>query len=156
MNPDRHAQSHYDYFMQLIQGDDGSAESHRKFYDEYNAVLDMDAAYYLQTIETVFQKFSLMKGTWDVCNEQGDMERVKPQTIKRSALLTIEGELDDISGSGQTHAAHDLCVGLPATKRHRLDVDGAGHYGIFSGKRWRQVVYPAVQQFIAAQHRQAA
>ena len=156
MNPDRHAQSHYDYFMQLIQGDDGSAESHRKFYDEYNAVLDMDAAYYLQTIETVFQKFSLMKGTWDVCNEQGDIERVKPQTIKRSALLTIEGELDDISGSGQTHAAHDLCVGLPATKRHRLDVDGAGHYGIFSGKRWRQVVYPAVQQFIAAQHRQAA
>jgi poly(3-hydroxybutyrate) depolymerase len=156
MNPDRHAQSHFDYFMQLTQGDDGSAESHRKFYDEYNAVLDMDAAYYLQTIETVFQKFSLVQGTWDVRNEQGDMERVKPQTIKRSALLTIEGELDDISGSGQTHAAHDLCVGLPAAKRHRLDVDGAGHYGIFSGKRWRQVVYPEVQQFIAAQHRQAA
>jgi poly(3-hydroxybutyrate) depolymerase len=155
MNPDRHAQSHFDYFMQLIRGDDGSAESHRQFYDEYNAVLDMDAAYYLQTIETVFQKFSLVQGSWDVLSESGKLERVKPQTIKNSALFTIEGELDDISGSGQTQAAHDLCKGLKATQRQHLEVPGAGHYGIFSGKRWRSVVYPAVQRFIAHHHAQA-
>ena len=155
MNPDRHAQSHFDYFMQLIRGDDGSAESHRQFYDEYNAVLDMDAAYYLQTIETVFQKFSLVQGSWDVLSESGKLERVKPQSIKNSALFTIEGELDDISGSGQTQAAHDLCKGLKATQRQHLEVPGAGHYGIFSGKRWRSVVYPAVQRFIAHHHAQA-
>jgi poly(3-hydroxybutyrate) depolymerase len=113
MNPDRHASSHYDYFKDLIKGDNSSAESHRKFYDEYNAVLDMDADYYLETIETVFQEFKLVHGTWDVKNEQGELERVRPQDIQRTALLTVEGELDDISGSGQTAAAHDLCTGIP-------------------------------------------
>src|SRR5690606_30192035 len=148
MNPDRHASSHYDYFRDLIKGDMSSAESHRAFYDEYNAVLDMDADYYLETIETVFQEYKLVKGTWDVKNPEGELERVRPQDIQGSALLTIEGELDDISGSGQTAAAHDLCAAVPSGNRRHFEVPGAGHYGIFSGRRWREMVYPVVKSFI--------
>ena len=148
MNPDRHLKSHYDYFKDLIKGDNSSAESHRQFYDEYNAVLDMDADYYLETIETVFQEFKLVKGTWDVRNPHGEIERVRPQDITRTALLTVEGELDDISGSGQTEAAHRLCTGIVRREHHHLEAKGAGHYGIFSGRRWREVVYPHVRAFI--------
>ena len=148
MNPDRHASSHYDYFKDLIKGDDASAEAHRKFYDEYNAVLDMDADYYLETIKTVFQDFKLVHGTWDVQGVDGKTERVRPQDIKTTALLTVEGELDDISGSGQTRAAQDLCSSIPKANRQHLEVEGAGHYGIFSGRRWREVVYPQVVDFI--------
>ena len=146
MNPDRHATSHYDYFQDLIKGDGSSVESHRKFYDEYNAVLDMDAPYYLETIETVFQEFKLMLGTWDVKNPEGQPERVNPADIRHTALLTVEGELDDISGKGQSEAAHDLCAGIE--KRHHIEVLGAGHYGIFSGRRWREKVYPELKAFI--------
>jgi len=156
MNPDRHATSHYDYFKNLIKGDDASAEAHRKFYDEYNAVLDMDADYYLETIRTVFQDYSLVNGTWDVRSPEGTPERVRPQDITGTALLTIEGELDDISGSGQTEAAQGLCTGVPADSRHHLEVKGAGHYGIFSGRRWRELVYPQVRDFILAQQAAAA
>ena len=145
MNPDRHLSSHYDYFRDLIRGDDDNAESHRQFYDEYNAVLDMPAEYYLDTIRIVFQDFALVNGKWHV----GD-ELVRPQDITGSALLSIEGELDDISGAGQTKAAHGLCTGIPAERRFHLDVPGAGHYGIFSGRRWRDKVYPEVRAFIAA------
>ncbi|OJX29072.1 MAG: esterase [Burkholderiales bacterium 68-12] len=148
MNPDRHAVNHYDYFKNLIKGDDSSAESHRKFYDEYNAVLDMDAHYYLETIKTVFQEFRLMHGTWDVRSPEGQLERVRPQDITHSALLTIEGELDDIAGIGQTSAAHELCTGLAGKAQRHLEVPGAGHYGIFSGRRWRELVYPQVRDFI--------
>ena len=148
MNPDRHASSHYDYFKDLIKGDGASAEAHRKFYDEYNAVLDMDADYYLETIKTVFQDFKLVHGTWDVKGVDGKLERVRPQDIKNTALLTVEGELDDISGSGQTRAAQDLCSNIPKNDRQHLEVEGAGHYGIFSGRRWREVVYPQVTAFI--------
>jgi poly(3-hydroxybutyrate) depolymerase len=148
MNPDRHATSYYDYFKDLIKGDDASTEAHRKFYDEYNAVLDMDADYYLETISTVFQDFKLVKGTWDVKGVDGKVERVRPQDIKGTALMTVEGELDDISGSGQTRAAQDLCTGVPASERQHLEVPGAGHYGIFSGRRWRDIVYPQVVKFI--------
>jgi len=148
MNPDRHAKSHWDYFKDLMKGDDASAEAHRKFYDEYNAVLDMDADYYLETIKTVFQDYSLVHGTWDVRNPDGAVERVRPQAIHDTALLTIEGELDDISGSGQTRAAHDLCTGIAAKDRQHYEVKGAGHYGIFSGRRWRELVYPQVRSFI--------
>jgi poly(3-hydroxybutyrate) depolymerase len=155
MNPDRHASSHYDYFKDLMKGDNSSAESHRKFYDEYNAVLDMDADYYLETIETVFQDFKLVNGTWDVKNEQGQLERVRPQDITRTALLTVEGELDDISGSGQTAAAHALCTGVPKTHQMHYEAQGAGHYGIFSGRRWRDMVHPVVKTFIRA-HQPAA
>jgi len=148
MNPDRHASSHYDYFKDLIKGDDASAEAHRKFYDEYNSVLDMDADYYLETIKTVFQDFKLVNGTWDVRGVDGKLERVRPQDIRTTALLTVEGELDDISGSGQTRAAQDLCSSIPKNDRQHLEVEGAGHYGIFSGRRWREVVYPQVVDFI--------
>ncbi|WP_225783121.1 polyhydroxyalkanoate depolymerase [Xenophilus sp. Marseille-Q4582] len=154
MNPDRHANSHWDYFKDLIKGDDASAEAHRKFYDEYNAVLDMDADYYLETIRTVFQEFDLVNGTWDVKSPSGEVERVRPQDIRNSALLTIEGELDDISGSGQTQAAHDLCTGIE--NGQHFEVKGAGHYGIFSGRRWREQVYPRVRDFIAANDQRPA
>ena len=155
MNPDRHLKSHYDYFKDLIKGDNSSAESHRQFYDEYNAVLDMDADYYLETIATVFQDFKLVKGTWDVVSESGDIERVRPQDISNCALLTVEGELDDISGSGQTKAALKLCSGISTSTKSHYEVKGAGHYGIFSGRRWRDMVYPQVQAFILAHHTSA-
>jgi poly(3-hydroxybutyrate) depolymerase len=148
MNPDRHLSSHYDYFKHLIAGDDASAEAHRQFYDEYNAVLDMDADYYLDTIRVVFQEFHLVNGTWDVRNPEGKLERVRPEDIKSTAHFTIEGELDDISGSGQTAAAHDLCYNVPKARQKHLEVKGAGHYGIFSGRRWREAVYPQVRDFI--------
>ncbi|MBE7941138.1 MULTISPECIES: polyhydroxyalkanoate depolymerase [Ramlibacter] len=148
MNPDRHLSSHYDYFKHLIAGDDASAEAHRKFYDEYNAVLDMDADYYLETISTVFQEFALVHGTWEVRNEDGEPELVRPQDITTTAHFTVEGELDDISGAGQTEAAHGLCQGIPKDHQKHLEVKGAGHYGIFSGRRWREVVYPQVRDFI--------
>jgi poly(3-hydroxybutyrate) depolymerase len=144
MNPDRHLSSHYDYFLDLVRGDDDSADQHRKFYDEYNAVLDMPAEYYLDTIKVVFQDFALVNGTWEV---KGQL--VRPQDIETSALLTIEGELDDISGAGQTKAAHGLCTGIPKERQFHYDVEGAGHYGIFSGRRWREKVYPVVRDFIA-------
>ena len=148
MNPDHHAKSHYDYFKDMIKGDDVSTEAHRKFYDEYNAVLDMDADYYLDTIKVVFQDFSLVNGTWDVRSPRGDAERVRPSAIKSTGLLSVEGELDDISGSGQTRAVHEICTGVsPAHKKH-FEAAGAGHYGIFSGRRWRDVVYPTVKAFI--------
>ncbi len=145
MNPGRHLKSHYDYFLDLVRGDGDSAEFHRDFYDEYNAVLDMPAEYYLDTIKTVFQEFALVNGTWKVGGQL-----VRPQDIKSAALLTIEGELDDISGAGQTRAAHDLCTGIPKSRQFHYDVEGAGHYGIFSGRRWRELVYPQVRDFIAA------
>jgi poly(3-hydroxybutyrate) depolymerase len=144
MNPDRHLSSHYDYFLDLIRGDDDNAESHRQFYDEYNAVLDMPAEYYLDTIKTVFQDFALVHGSWIVNGEP-----VRPQDIKTTALLTVEGELDDISGAGQTEAAHELCTGIPKAHSLHYTAEGAGHYGIFSGRRWREKVYPQVRDFIA-------
>ena len=146
MNPGRHMTSHWDFYEDLLRGDLEDADSHRKFYDEYNAVLDMPAEYYLDTIEVVFQQHLLPRGRWDV---QG--QRVKPADIRRTALLTIEGEMDDISGIGQTRAAHDLCSGIDAKRKQHLEVPGAGHYGIFSGRRWREVVYPEVRDFIRAQ-----
>jgi len=145
MNPDRHVTSHYDYFLDLVRGDEESAESHREFYDEYNAVLDMPAEFYLDTIKKVFQDFALVNGTWVV-----DDQPVRPQDITGTALLTIEGELDDISGPGQTRAAHALCTGIPKEHQFHYEAMGAGHYGIFSGRRWREQVYPRVREFIAS------
>jgi poly(3-hydroxybutyrate) depolymerase len=103
----------------------------------------MDAAYYLETIKTVFQDFSLPTGKWFVKGKQ-----VRPQDITGTALLTVEGELDDISGSGQTRAAHGLCKNIPENKKHHYEAKGAGHYGIFSGRRWREMVYPEISAFI--------
>jgi len=143
MNPSRHVTSHWDFYENLVRGDLEDAEAHRRFYDEYNAVLDMPAEYYLDTIATVFQQQLLPRGQWRVRGE-----RVAPEAIRRTALMTIEGELDDISGLGQTEAAHRLCTGIPESRRQHLTVKGAGHYGIFSGRRWREVVYPDVRDFI--------
>ena len=148
MNPSNHAKSHYDYFQDLIKGDGASTEAHRKFYDEYNAVLDMDADYYLETIKVVFQEFNLVNGTWDIKSVDGQLERVRPQDITTTALFSVEGELDDISGSGQTEAVHNICSGVVDSEQKHLIVEGAGHYGIFAGRRWREVVYPAVKAFI--------
>jgi poly(3-hydroxybutyrate) depolymerase len=145
MNPGRHAQSHWDFYMHLRAGDNESAEEHRKFYDEYNAVLDMPAEYYLETIKTVFQEFRLPLGTWEV-----DGKLVRPQDIKSVALFTIEGELDDISGTGQTQAAHDLCASIPKSKKQHFTAPKCGHYGIFSGRRWRETIAPKITEFIDA------
>jgi len=144
MNPDRHLTAHYDYFLDLVRGDDDSAESHRAFYDEYNAVLDLPAEYYLDTIRVVFQDFALVNGTWTVAGKP-----VRPEDIRTCALLTVEGELDDISGSGQTAAALTLCDGIPKQRKRHYEVKGAGHYGIFSGRRWREFAYPEIRDFIA-------
>ncbi|WP_123770941.1 polyhydroxyalkanoate depolymerase [Vulcaniibacterium tengchongense] len=144
MNPERHFQSHWDFYQHLVQGDLDDAEAHRRFYDEYNAVLDMPAEYYLDTVRIVFQEHLLPRGLWDVGGE-----RVDPSQIRGTALLTVEGELDDISGQGQTRAAHKLCTGIAEADRAHLTVAGAGHYGIFSGRRWRTQVYPQVRDFIA-------
>jgi poly(3-hydroxybutyrate) depolymerase len=127
-----------------VKGDLDDAAAHRRFYDEYNAVLDMPAEYYLDTVRIVFQEHLLPRGLWDVRGE-----RVDPSAIHGTALLTIEGELDDISGQGQTRAAHSLCSGIAEEDREHLTVMGAGHYGIFSGRRWRTQVYPQVRDFIA-------
>ncbi len=144
MNPMRHIGSHWDFYQHLVQGDLDGAEEHRRFYDEYNAVLDMPAEYYLECVRIVFQEHLLPLGLWFVGGA-----RVAPEAIDRASLLTIEGELDDISGIGQTRAAHELCSGIPADRKHHLTIQGAGHYGIFSGRRWRESVYPQVRDFIA-------
>lgn len=149
MNADRHVSSHWDFYKQLVRGDLSDAESHRRFYDEYNAVLDMPADYYLDTIRTVFQEHLLPRGLWDV-EFEGKRIRIDPASIQRVALFTIEGELDDISGSGQTLAAHDLCANIPKAHKEHLIAAGAGHYGIFSGRRWRERIYPKVRDFVAA------
>jgi poly(3-hydroxybutyrate) depolymerase len=145
MNPSRHFMSHWDFYESLVKNDLDDAESHRVFYDEYNAVLDMPAEYYLDTIRIVFKEHALPNGTWTVRGK-----KVRPAAIKDTALLTIEGELDDISGLGQTQAALDLCSGVPAARKQHLLAQGAGHYGIFSGRRWRESIYPVVRDFIRA------
>ena len=143
MNPDRHMSSHYDFYLDLMRGDDEDAETHRRFYDEYNAVLDMPAEYYLDTIKTVFQEHRLPRGIWKVAGQL-----VRPADIETVALLTIEGELDDISGSGQTRAAQDLCSGIPKANKEHFTLPKAGHYGIFSGRRWREITCPKIAEFI--------
>ncbi|MEP7157595.1 MAG: polyhydroxyalkanoate depolymerase [Betaproteobacteria bacterium] len=143
MNPERHLESHHDYYKHLVAGDGESAEAHRRFYDEYNAVMDLPAEYYLDTIVRVFQEQSLAKGILDVAGE-----RVEPAAIKKTALFTIEGELDDISGSGQTEAAHTLCTGIPAARRQHYTAPAVGHYGIFSGRKYREIIYPKIREFI--------
>ena len=143
MNPDRHLNAHWEYYNHLLQGDGESADAHRRFYDEYNAVLDMPAEYYLDTVKTVFQDFALPNGRMLVHGEL-----VRPQAIKQTALLTVEGEFDDISGNGQTEAAHALCLNIPRDRREHFLAPGVGHYGIFSGRRWREMIYPRVRDFI--------
>lgn len=142
MNSDRHLNAHYDYFQHLVDGDGDSADKHRKFYDEYLSVLDMTEEFYLQTIGEVFQKHSLPEGK---LMHRGRL--VNPSAITDVALLTVEGEKDDISGIGQTQAAHDLCVNLPDALKEDYVQPGVGHYGVFNGSRWRSEIQPRVQSF---------
>jgi poly(3-hydroxybutyrate) depolymerase len=149
MNPERHFMSHWDFYQDLVKGDLEDAASHRRFYDEYNAVLDMPAEYYLDTVRVVFQEHLLPRGAWQVRGERVDPSAIGRSKARRTAIMTVEGELDDISGLGQTRAAHALCTGVAEADKTHLTVRGAGHYGIFSGRRWRNQVYPQVRDFIA-------
>ena len=143
MNADRHIDAHRQFFNHLVVGDGESSSAHRRFYDEYNAVLDMDAEYYLDTVKTVFHDFALARGTMAV---RGEL--VRPEAIRGPALFTIEGELDDISGNGQTEAAHALCRNVPAERRRHLVAPQVGHYGIFSGRKFRDTIYPQIRDFV--------
>ncbi len=144
MNPDRHVEAHRRMFDHLVRGDAESAAAHRRFYDEYLAVMDVPASYYLQTVETFFQKHDLAQSRMQVRGEA-----VLPAAIERTALMTIEGELDDISAPGQTLAAHAMCAGIPADRRGQYLQPGVGHYGIFNGRRWRSEILPRISAFIA-------
>jgi poly(3-hydroxybutyrate) depolymerase len=144
MNPDRHMESHVQYYQHLVAGDGDSADAHRRFYDEYNAVMDLPAEYYLETVDRIFKKFLLPQGKLVV---SGTL--VRPEAIKNSALFSIEGELDDISGNGQTEAAHGLCSGIADKNRQHFLAKGVGHYGIFSGRKYREMIYPRIRDFIA-------
>jgi len=148
MNLDRHVGAHMRLYQHLIKGDGDSARQHKAFYDEYLSVMDLPAEYYLETVERVFQKHLLPKGEmrW-----RGKV--VDTNAIRRTALLTIEGELDDISGVGQTQAAQTICGNIPKTMRQHYLQAGVGHYGVFNGRRWREEIAPRVAAFIAAHHR---
>ena len=143
MNLDRHVQAHWDMFDHLVQGDGESLAAKRRFYDEYRSVMDLSAAYYLQTIETVFQEHLLPRG---LMVSRGRL--IEPAAIRRTAMMTIEGERDDISGIGQTRAAHELTRELPPDMREHYEQAGVGHYGLFNGRRYEQEVAPRIKAFI--------
>jgi poly(3-hydroxybutyrate) depolymerase len=145
MNPDRHIAAHRKMFDHLVRGDEESAAAHRRFYDEYLAVMDVPASYYLQTVETFFQKHDLADGRMTVRGEP-----VTPSAIEHTALMTVEGELDDISAPGQTIAAQTICRGIPTERREQYMQLGVGHYGIFNGRKWRGEILPRIGSFIAA------
>ena len=145
MNRERHSNAQYDYFKNMVKGDGDSVQKHRAFYDEYLAVLDLPAEFYLETIDKVFQRHLLPKGELTV----GD-RLVKPERIKNMGLMTVEGENDDISGIGQTQAAHTLCSGIPDARKIDYIQEGVGHYGVFNGTRWRTEIQPRVRDFIRA------
>ena len=143
MNADRHMNALWDYFENLMKGNDDPAEKHERFYDEYLSVCDMTAEFYLQTIHDVFQEYLLPRG---LMTHRGQM--VDVAAIRNTGLLTVEGELDDISGIGQTQAAHDLCVNIPASEQLDYIQAGAGHYGVFNGSKWRNIIQPKIASFI--------
>ena len=145
MNLGSHLISHWEMFKHLVVGDEESADSTRDFYDEYRAVCDMTAEFYLQTVDVVFQRHLLPKGQ---LKHRGKL--VDPSAIRDTALLAIEGERDDISGIGQTKAALGLASKLPKAKKHYLLAKDVGHYGIFNGRKWREKIAPVVEVFIAA------
>lgn len=149
MNLDRHVGSHMNFYKHLIQGDGESADHHKRFYNEYLAVMDITAEFYLQTVETVFQKHSLPKGEMVWTDPvTGKKHAVRPQDIRKTALLTIEGELDDISATGQTTAAHQLCSNLDSAMHYNYLQKDVGHYGIFNGRKWRSFIMPRIRHFI--------
>ncbi len=143
MNPKRHIDAHIKMYNELVQGDGESADARKAFYNEYMSVMDVTGEYYLQTIDHIFQRHSLPRGTltWHG-------KRVDPSAIRSTALLTVEGELDDISAPGQTLAAQELCSSLTAAQRDHLLQAGVGHYGIFNGRRWREAIVPRISRFV--------
>jgi len=146
MNLDRHIGAHVELFHHLVEGDGDGADQHRRFYDEYLSVMDLPAEYYLQTVKTVFQDHALPRG------EMMWRDRlIDPAAITKTALMTVEGELDDISGLGQTRAAQDLCCNLSKKQRLHYEQEGVGHYGVFNGRRWREQIAPRITKFIRAQ-----
>src|SRR5262247_1116560 len=150
MNLDRHLGAHREMFVHLVRGDGDSAQKHREFYDEYLAVMDLAAEFYLQTVETVFVRHALPKG--EMMHRQTPVD---PSRIRNTALLTVEGEKDDISGVGQTEAAHRLCTGIAAERKaHHLQL-GVGHYGVFNGSRYRSEIAPRIADFIASNRKRA-
>jgi poly(3-hydroxybutyrate) depolymerase len=144
MNLGSHLMSHWEMFKHLVVGDEESADSTRDFYEEYRSVCDMDAPFYLQTVDAVFQRHLLPKGE---LMHRG--RRVDPAAVRDTALLAIEGERDDISGIGQTRAALDIASKLPARKKQYFLAKDVGHYGIFNGRKWRERIAPAVEKWIA-------
>jgi poly(3-hydroxybutyrate) depolymerase len=143
MNPERHKKAFADLHAHIVAGDTEKADAAWAFYDEYFAVNDLPAEFYLETVKLVFQDYALARGELR-CRER----RVDPRAIRRTALFTVEGERDDICAIGQTVAAHDLCSGLaPYRKTHHVQL-GVGHYGVFSGRRWQQQIYPRVRELI--------
>ncbi|RWF42619.1 MAG: polyhydroxyalkanoate depolymerase [Mesorhizobium sp.] len=149
MNLDRHIIAHKDFFMHLVKHDGDNAEKHRDFYDEYLAVMDLTAEFYLQTVDTVFVRHALPKGEM---THRGT--RIDPSAIRNVALFTVEGENDDISGLGQTKAAQDLCVNIPADRKAHYMQPAVGHYGVFNGSRFRSEIVPRIVDFITSYGRQ--
>jgi poly(3-hydroxybutyrate) depolymerase len=143
MNIEKHQEAHQRYLKQLMDGDGDEAEKHLEFYDEYLSVLDLTEEFYLQTVDVVFQRYLLPKGE---LVHRGRL--VRPELITDIGLLTVEGENDDISGIGQTQAAHALCSGLPEALKQDYVQPHVGHYGVFNGKRFREEIYPRVREFI--------
>ncbi|MBX3498150.1 MAG: polyhydroxyalkanoate depolymerase [Alphaproteobacteria bacterium] len=148
MNLDRHINAHLRQFEHLVRGDGDSAEGHRAFYDEYLAVMDLTAEFYLQTIQVVFKEHQLPRGVWVSRGRPID-----PSQITVPALMTVEGELDDISGVGQTRAAHALTPNIAPERHVHYEQPGVGHYGIFNGRKWREQIMPRVRNFIRANDR---
>ncbi len=145
MNPLRHWQAHIDLFAEASRGNADKAKSIREFYDEYFSVLDLPAEFYLETVVRVFQEFHLPRGRL-IWRDQ----KIEPTAIKNTALLTVEGGRDDICGIGQTSAAHALCASIPGTRKQQYFQPEAGHYGVFSGRRWQREIYPVIKNFIAS------
>lgn len=143
MNLERHIDAHQDLFNNLVKGDCDSVEQHQRFYDEFLSVLDLPAEFYLETVKRVFQDHDLPDGR---LTHRG--ERVDCGAIRRTALMTVEGENDDICGLGQTEAAHDLCTDIPVDEKYHYVQPGVGHYGVFNGTRWRTEIQPRIRDFI--------
>ncbi|AXE65778.1 polyhydroxyalkanoate depolymerase [Hyphomonas polymorpha PS728] len=143
MNWDRHVDAHWKFFNHLVGGDGDNAAKHREFYDEYLSVLDLTEEFYLQTIQRVFQEHHLPRGIYKYRGER----LVKPEAVRTVALMTVEGEKDDISGIGQTQAAHDICTNIPEDMRTDYIQPGVGHYGVFNGSRFETEIAPRVTQF---------
>jgi poly(3-hydroxybutyrate) depolymerase len=143
MNLERHQEAHRNYLLHLMRGDGDSADQHLAFYDEYLSVLDLTEEFYLETIDKVFQRYLLPKGELE---HRGRL--VRPELITDVGLLTVEGENDDISGIGQTQAAHALCSGLPEELKEDYVQPTVGHYGVFNGKRFREEIYPRIRAFV--------